>query len=641
MNATVVKKTQDTLGKVIKKPPLTEKLLSKPPFRYLHDIFSEIIRTTGFMKGLYGENDMKSDNVKDKDSKIAFLQKAIDVVMLVSGEPLVAKPARIVAGHEPEKTNELLQAMAKCCINKMSSDDAVKRVLAGEKVDIKTKASTSRSQDKENREGREHHLDREEKKKITERSGSRDQKDPDQPKEQESRRRDGEKEHQRDRERSDKHHRREQDHHDKDKSRERDKDKDKVRVKDRDSERKQERDKDKDRDKERDQERDKDKVREKTRERDSRRDRERDKEKRRDKEREKDRERHKEGEERKKSGESGNSKAKVSEEPQQKPNPEPSKTAKHVPAPAEAVENQPDSPARIPRPSSAKGQRRRPKIGGQDESDSEGEGDALLAQRPSPQENGDIAGSSVPSDMASSNRRIPRPSSARPAPPRVKKQESYSDVTPAERLSSAKPSAPVIMDGKMLSEDEEDEDEQFLVEVPPPSDSPEMDVGLAQELDSENKHGGLVKKILETKKDYELSPSSPKSKEQNVVSEAARKKERDMVTREIDRLRSSIQTVCRSTLPLGKIMDYIQEDMDAMQAELRTWRRENKEHAQALLQEQRATDKAVEPLKLELAELEQLIKDQQDKICAVRSNILKNEEKIQKMVTGINFSART
>lgn len=74
---------------------------------------------------------------------------------------------------------------------------------------------------------------------------------------------------------------------------------------------------------------------------------------------------------------------------------------------------------------------------------------------------------------------------------------------------------------------------------------------------------------------------------QNVVSEAAQRKEREMVTREIERLRSSIQMVCRSTLPLGKIMDYIQEDMDAMQAELNTWRRENKEHAQALLQEQR------------------------------------------------------
>lgn len=57
-----------------------------------------------------------------------------------------------------------------CCIKlngspaldlQMSSEDAVKRVLAGEKVDIKIKASTSRSQDKENREGRERHLDRE------------------------------------------------------------------------------------------------------------------------------------------------------------------------------------------------------------------------------------------------------------------------------------------------------------------------------------------------------------------------------------------------------------------------------------------------------------------------------------------------
>lgn len=76
------------------------------------------------------------------------------------------------------------------------------------------------------------------------------------------------------------------------------------------------------------------------------------------------------------------------------------------------------------------------------------------------------------------------------------------------------------MDGKKLSEDEEDEDEQFLVEeaVPPPKDVPEMQVvsnfnsefyeysrqtyckpGMlttfipfqepAQELDSEDKHG--------------------------------------------------------------------------------------------------------------------------------------------------------
>lgn len=42
MNSAVVKRTQEALGKVIRRPPLTEKLLSKPPFRYLHDIITEV-----------------------------------------------------------------------------------------------------------------------------------------------------------------------------------------------------------------------------------------------------------------------------------------------------------------------------------------------------------------------------------------------------------------------------------------------------------------------------------------------------------------------------------------------------------------------------------------------------------------------
>lgn len=56
---------------------------------------------------------------QDKDAKISFLQKAIDVVVMVSGEPLSAKPARIVAGLEPERTNELLQRIGKCCLSKV------------------------------------------------------------------------------------------------------------------------------------------------------------------------------------------------------------------------------------------------------------------------------------------------------------------------------------------------------------------------------------------------------------------------------------------------------------------------------------------------------------------------------------------
>ncbi|XP_057708936.1 TRAF3-interacting protein 1-like isoform X2 [Corythoichthys intestinalis] len=553
INNLIIKKTQSTLGKVIKKPALTEKLLSKPPFRYLHDIFTEVIRTTGFMKGLYRENELKSECIKDKEMKMAFLQKAIDVVVLVSGEPLSVRPAQIVAGHEPEKTNELLQAIAKCCLNKMSSKEAVKAITAGEKLEVKAKERTFKAQDKENLEGRECHTDKPEKR-LIEHTECRSERDHDPPREQERQRREPEREHRRDRERSAKNRHREQDNpkdgDQEDKSHERDKEKDDAQSIE----------------KEKSQEKESHKTREKEREK-------------------------------AKGGERERHKSSLSWT---------------------------TSPTRNSQSSAARGQRRKNTIG--DESDCEG--DHQQTQSLPNKEGGDTAGSSLPPEAPPS--RNSRPSSARQGPPRVKKQESFTEVVPADRLSSVKSS--VIRDGKKLSDDEDEEDEQFLVAeaAPEPADTQEKEA--AQDLNSEEKHGGLVKKILETKKDYEGSPSSSKSKEK---SEESRKQDQDLVTREIERLRASIQSVCQSALPLGKIMDYVQEDIDAMQAELQSWRKENKEHAQALMQEQKATDLAVEPLKAELGELDQQMKDYQDKICAVQSNILMNEENIQKKLAAI------
>nr|XP_042115786.1 TRAF3-interacting protein 1 isoform X2 [Peromyscus maniculatus bairdii] len=688
MNAAVVRRTQEALGKVIRRPPLTEKLLNKPPFRYLHDIITEVIRITGFMKGLYTDAEMKSDNVKDKDAKISFLQKAIDVVMMVSGEPLSAKPARIVAGHEPEKTNELLQLIGKCCLNKLSSDEAVKRVLAGEKADSKGRAlRTSKTHEADNKNVKEEesrtHKEDKRNSEVKERSTSAEHRQKEELKEENKPRekeRDKEKAKEPDRDR----------HRDPDKDRSREGEREKAR-----SRAKQDKDrsnKDRDREAERDKDRErrseggKEKERLKDRDRDRGKDRERRKAKNGEHSRDPDREKSRDPDKpEKKSASSGEMSKKLSDGSFKDAKAEmeaeasvgasrslSSKTSKR--RSKNSLEGRRDSRAsesslsldkehnasyrKAKKDHSVKQLGRKednisakildsivsglndepdqettaPEIG-DSPSDAEGEAGPTGQDKPEVSEN-----TEAPSEL-SSTLRIPRPGSARPAPPRVKRQES-TETLAGDRSGSGKTVSNVIIDSQ--NSDNED-DEQFVVEAAPQlTEMSEIEMVPAGDLEDEEKHGGLVKKILETKKDYEKlqQSSKPGEKERSLVFESAWKKEKDIVSKEIEKLRVSIQTLCKSALPLGKIMDYIQEDVDAMQNELQLWHSENRQHAEALSKEQSITDSAVEPLKAELAELEQQIKDQQDKICAVKANILKNEEKIQKMVHSINLTSR-
>nr|XP_035942336.1 TRAF3-interacting protein 1 isoform X6 [Halichoerus grypus] len=693
MNAAVVKRTQEALGKVIRRPPLTEKLLSKPPFRYLHDIITEVIRMTGFMKGLYTDAELKSDNVKDKDAKISFLQKAIDVVVMVSGEPLSAKPARIVAGHEPERTNELLQRIGKCCLSKLSSDEAVKRVLAGEKGDLKGRTSlTSKAQELDNKNAREEeprvHKDKEDKRnsEINERSTSRDRKQKEEVKEEsKAREKDKEKEKTKETDR-DRHKDPERDKHregerervrnrakqDRDRgNRDRDKDLDRAREKRNEGGKEKERWKDREREREQDKARDRDRRRVK------------DGEHSRDPDREKTREHDKPDKKSSSSGEVSkklpdgslkDSKAETETEISTRASrsvttkaskrrfensvegrKEDTISAKMLDPIVSGLNHEADqetatseigtkeantNSASVSDDNSASLWRENVepepavKQKGGSPSDAEGEVGPSGPEKPEVSES-----SELPSELPAHIRRIPRPGSARPAPPRVKHQDSGEARIP-DRTGSGKLVASVIVDAQ---NSDNEEDGQFVVEAAPQlPEMSELEMVPVVDVEAEEKHGGLVKKILETKKDYEKLQRAPRpgEKEKSLVFESAWKKEKDIVSKEIEKLRVSIQTLCKSALPLGKIMDYIQEDVDAMQNELQLWHSENKQHAEALQKEQSITDCAVEPLKAELAELEQLIKDQQDKICAVKANILKNEEKIQKMVYSISLSSR-
>ncbi|XP_060480296.2 TRAF3-interacting protein 1 isoform X8 [Panthera onca] len=588
MNAAVVKRTQEALGKVIRRPPLTEKLLNRPPFRYLHDIITEVIRVTGFMKGLYTDAEMKSDNVKDKDAKISFLQKAIDVVVMVSGEPLSAKPVRIVAGHEPERTNELLQRIAKCCLSKLSSDDAVKRVLAGERGDAKARTSlTSKSQELDNRNAREEgpgvREDKEDKRysEINEESASRDRKQKEEVKEEsKARDKDKDKTMENDRERHKEPERDKYREGERERARNRAKqDRDRgTRERDKDVERERERRSEAGKEKERRKERERERERDKGRDRDRDRRRGKDGDHSRNPDREKSREHDKPERKSSNSGEvskklsdgsvkdskaetetevstraSGSMTAKMSKRrsknsmegrrdsrssensasPEIQHNPsyskakkehtvkqlgrkEDSMSAKILGSIVCGLNDEPDqetttsdigtkeantNSASVSDDNSASLRREHVepepavKRKGDSPSDTEEVG-------PSVQEK-----SELPSELPANIRKPPRPGSARPAPPRVKREDGAEALT-ADRTGSGKAVASVIVDAQ---NSDGEEDDQFVVEAAPQlPEMSELEVVPAVDVEGEEKHGGLVKKILETKKDYEKLQQPPR-----------------------------------------------------------------------------------------------------------------------------------
>ncbi|KAJ3336926.1 TRAF3-interacting protein 1 [Gonapodya sp. JEL0774] len=130
-----IKSTQSSLAPLIKRTPLTAKLLTKPPFRFLHDLVSEAMGAAGWGTGLFSESERNSENVKEKEAKIAWLMKLSDCVSFTLGEPVRLNPNKVVAGMEPEVTNEFLQQLARA--TQMDSTVAVKRVTSGERPSTK------------------------------------------------------------------------------------------------------------------------------------------------------------------------------------------------------------------------------------------------------------------------------------------------------------------------------------------------------------------------------------------------------------------------------------------------------------------------------------------------------------------------
>ncbi|XP_066585739.1 TRAF3-interacting protein 1 isoform X2 [Prorops nasuta] len=569
----VIKKTQDSLGKYFKKPPLTEKLLKKPPFRFLHDIISAIIKDTGFLRGLFSDEELNSENMKDKQSKLAYLTKLIDVVKILSASNLTVRASKIIAGQEPTKTNELLQAIGKALDKKVDSTEVVqhyRRKLEKKSKDLKSKSIPTEEVGK-NLSSRQSSQTR----KVEKEKSSLDQK-----------------------------------------SELKSSGSEKLQVSKNEIKLKKEL------------------PLENAINTNSTEDK------------------------------ADKNENKVSDTPpieqakQRQSTSVQNKKSSRISGES-SKENKPEE--RLRRRDSANKIKRNQHFDTEDEkriSESTLSSEAKAAlnietneEKNKTQINGSLLNNESYNnaiDLSNAQQFEPkssfetfdnrprtslrppsaRPISARPAAPRIRAKP---DLAINEEIITPSGNISLIVDQYDIKE-EDDADDMVVMESKGGGDSldnTKIDDQLTQE------HGHLVAQIIETQRelintnDVDVIP-----KQVDIIYETGSKREREVMIKEIDKLRNTIQTLTRATNPLGKLFDYFQEDVEIMQKELLDWKNQYNQLNEQLETEQKQTEEVIEPMKESLIEIERNIKDQLDKICQVKARIIKNDQKIQGLLNG-------
>lgn len=639
--------TQDTLGKLISKPKMTEKYLKKPPFRFLHDIVMEVTRSTSFGQGLFSAEESDAAQLSDKAAKVEFLNKAINVTCIALGEKVDVSASKIVAGLEAEKTNAWLQKLhqaATTCVG-AKSDDAVERVKNGESVtgkkDKEKKEKTEKKEKKEEggEEKKEEKEEKKEKKEKKEKEEKKEKKEKTEKPEEEKKEGEGDKE----KEKKDKKEKKEKE--EKEKKEKKEEGAGGEEGGDAAEEERKKKEKEEARRKKREEEKKKKKEEEEAAAKAAAEEggaepaeaspdaaAEEEKKRKKDEERKKKEEDKRRREEKKKQQED---KARQDAELQEH------EAAQRQAEEAQMAAAQAQQQAELQQSMAAQQAAQHIANAQQGADEEPPQGSEFGRGTPLQDEMGGYGGQE---EEPQRNLRPERPRTAGRRPPKVQSKVQTSSETSA----AEKPVAPIIM---AEGTKEDDDDDCFEA-------APGEQVGLSStgKLNAEDgMHGKFVSNLLAEKKKEEEAERLKREEEatreefddqqgkgirMGKLKRKDKGKDSQVVDVDVIKLGEIIQNLCQAANPLGKSIDLVHQDIANMQKELDHWKMEYREASDQFQNQLRQTEDVLQPLYRKLAELDDRIAEQKNKIRNSRSRISKNDVKIQTLLESVVMTNR-
>lgn len=257
-----------------------------------------------------------------------------------------------------------------------------------------------------------------------------------------------------------------------------------------------------------------------------------------------------------------------------------------------------------------------------------------------------------------------RPTTARAAPPKVVTKRELMDspsIDQSRILSSSEPVENLITEkvrpgtsaggrksvlrggnksalggggGERSDQDEdEDEDAMFIVQEVKDDLASTIEssvllqghsIGVTEE---DKSKGSLVKQLIETK--VALEGNNQTDGQLNVTNGHL---SNALASRDINKLRENIQRLTQLATPLGRILDYLQEDINSIVTELRGWVDEHSKNMIKLQEEKSSIDTHLEPFRIQLEHLDNDISRLYESIAIRKAAILRNEEKIERII---------